>query len=67
MDKLKPKVGLSRRDMEWVVEGMLRSAPKDPALMARALCDLMMALIEKNNAALARSMNLSSNDEEKQK
>jgi hypothetical protein len=65
MDKAKNKVGLSRRDMEWIVEGVLRSAPKDPALMTRALCDLVMTLIEKNNDAIAKSMHKAAGEEEK--
>jgi len=50
------KVGLSRRELEWAVQGMLRQAPADPAGLARHLAELVMTLIEKNNAAIARAI-----------
>jgi hypothetical protein len=50
------KIGLSRREMEWAVQGALRHAPGDPGALARHLVELMMTLIEKNNAAIAGAL-----------
>lgn len=53
----KPKqVGLSRRDLEWAVAGMTRQLPRDQAELTKLLCDVVVTLIEKNNAAIARSL-----------
>lgn len=50
------RVGLSRRELEWVVQGMLRQTPSDPASLAKQLAELVVALIEKNNAAIAKTL-----------
>lgn len=50
------KIGLSRRELEWTVQGMLRQAPADPAALARHIADMLVTLMEKNNAAIARAL-----------
>jgi hypothetical protein len=50
------QVGLSRRDLEWIVASMTRRAPSDPAEMTKLVCDVMVTLIEKNNLALAKAL-----------
>jgi hypothetical protein len=50
------KIGLSRRELEWTVQGMLRQAPADPAALARLIADMMVTLMERNNAAIARAL-----------
>ncbi len=50
------QVGLSRRDMEWIVASMTRRLPTDPAEMTKLLCDVVVTLIEKNNHALHQAM-----------
>lgn len=52
----KKKLGLSRRDMEWVVSGMLQKVPSDPTALAKHLAEMVMTLIEKNNAAVERQL-----------
>ena len=52
----KKPIGLSRRELEWAVAGMTRQVPSDPAALTRMICDVVVALIEKNNAALARDL-----------
>ncbi len=52
----KRQVGLSRRELEWAVASMTRQLPRDPAELAKALCDVMVNLIDKNNEAIARAM-----------
>jgi hypothetical protein len=57
-------MGLSRRELEWVVAGMTRTVPSDPAALTRMICDVVMALIEKNNAALVRDLTAQSTPDE---
>lgn len=47
--------GLSRGELEYHLKWMLRKAPSDPAKTAEFLGEVMISLIEKNNAALAKS------------
>jgi hypothetical protein len=47
------KIGASRRELEWTLQGMLRSTPSEPQALVRHLGEVMIALIEQNNAALA--------------
>jgi hypothetical protein len=46
--------GLSRRQLEYHLHWMLRRCPKDPGKLPAFLGEVMVTLIEKNNAALAR-------------
>ena len=48
--------GLSRREMERELAWMLRRTPSDPAALAKVLGDAFIALIEKNNAAIAAKL-----------
>lgn len=47
--------GMSKRELERELRWMLRQVPTDPAKLAEFLGDCMVALIDRNNAALARS------------
>lgn len=47
--------GLNRRELERELGWLLRRTPKDPADLPRFLGDIVITLIEKNNAALAQS------------
>lgn len=49
-------MGMSRRELEWAVAGMTRQLPSDPTALTKLLCDVVVTLIEKNNAALAKSL-----------
>lgn len=64
MNAKKKKLGLSRRDMEWTVQGMLQKVPSDPAALAKHLADIVMTLIEKNNAAIEKHLAERRADEE---
>ena len=50
----KPGPGLSRSQLEYQLQWMLRQQPSDPSKMAEFLGDVMVTLIEKNNHALER-------------
>lgn len=47
--------GLSRRQLEYELRWLMNQAPTDPARLADFLGRCMVTLIDKNNAALARS------------
>lgn len=47
--------GLSRRQLEYHLTWMLQKCPRDPAKLPAFLGDVIVTLIEKNNAALARA------------
>lgn len=46
-------VGLSRRQLEREMQWLLRTLPADPMQLARLLGQVVITLIDKNNAALA--------------
>lgn len=46
--------GLSRRQLKYQLDWMMRRCPKDPEKLLEFLGEVMVTLIEKNNAALAR-------------
>ncbi len=46
--------GLSRRQLEYHLQWMLRQRPSDPDKLAEFLGAVMVTLIEKNNGELAR-------------
>ena len=52
----KKQLGMSRRELEWAVMSMTRNLPSDPTALTRLLCDVVVTLIEKNNAAIAKSL-----------
>lgn len=60
----KKKVGLSRREMEWLVQGMMHRVPGDPTAMVKHVLDAVMTLIEKNNAAIEKRLSERAHDEE---
>jgi hypothetical protein len=47
-------VGLTRRELEREAQWLMRHLPTDPAQLTRLMTQLVVTLIEKNNAALAR-------------
>jgi hypothetical protein len=49
-----PHPGLTRRQLEYELSWLLRRRPPDPAGMAQFLGELVVTLIDRNNAALAR-------------
>jgi hypothetical protein len=46
--------GLSRRELEYQLRWMLRRLPSDPDKVPEFLGEVVVTLIEKNNAAIAR-------------
>lgn len=48
--------GLTRRQLEREVQWLLRHVPADPAQLARLMTQVVVILIDKNNAALARRL-----------
>jgi hypothetical protein len=53
-DDRRHECGLSRRELEREVQWLMRHPPADPAQLARLLGQVVVTLIDKNNAALAR-------------
>ncbi len=49
-------LGLSRRELEREMAWLLRRLPEDPAKVPEALAAAVVALIDKNNAALAADL-----------
>ena len=47
-------VGLTRRELERELRWMMRTVPPDPAALAKLIGQVVVTLIDKNNAALAR-------------
>lgn len=58
------QVGLSKRDLEWAVAGATRQLPRDPAELARALSDLIVMIIDKNNQAIAAALERERDEED---
>ena len=50
------QVGLTRREMERELAWMLRSVPDDPKEFIKLLTQTVVALMDKNNEAIARSL-----------
>jgi hypothetical protein len=48
--------GLSRHELEREMTWLLRRLPHDPSTMPAALAELVVTLIDKNNAALANDL-----------
>jgi hypothetical protein len=47
--------GMSRRDLEYHLRWMMRKLPASPSKWPQFLGEVMITLIEKNNATLAKS------------
>ncbi len=47
-------VGLSRRELERECAWLMRHVPADPEQLAKLLAQVIVALIDKNNAAIAK-------------
>lgn len=50
------EVGLTRRELEREAQWLMRHVPAEPARLAKLLEQVVITLIEKNNAALAKRM-----------
>ena len=50
------QVGLSRRELERELAWLLRHPPSDPAQLAKLFGQIVVTLIDKNNAALAKRL-----------
>jgi len=50
------QLGLSRRELEREARWILRRVPNDPDKAAKYIVDIMIDLIDKNNAAIAESL-----------
>lgn len=50
------QVGLTRREMERELAWMLRSVPDDPREFVKLFTQTVVALMDKNNEAIARSL-----------
>ncbi|RKH55918.1 hypothetical protein [Corallococcus llansteffanensis] len=50
------QVGLTRRELERELAWMLRSIPDDPRELVKLLSTSVVALLDKNNEAIARSL-----------
>ena len=48
--------GLSRRELEREVQWLMRHVPGDPTQLLKYMTQVMVILIDKNNAALARRL-----------
>lgn len=59
---MKKTIGLSRRDLEWIVMSMTRSVPKEPEAAQKLLFDVVMTMIERNNAAITRELERDDDD-----
>jgi hypothetical protein len=53
-DRPSHPVGLTRRELERELAWQLRRVPTDPAELVKFLGQVIVTLIDKNNAALAR-------------
>jgi hypothetical protein len=49
-----PHHGLSRRELDYQLSWLMRRRPQDPAKLPDFIGELVVTLIDRNNAALAR-------------
>ena len=49
-------VGLDRSDLQYEVKWLMRKMPSDPARAMDFLTDVIVTMIDKNNAAIARHL-----------
>jgi hypothetical protein len=57
------QLGLSKRELERECAWLMRTVPADPQLLAKLFAQVIVALIDKNNAAIAK--HLASQDDHK--
>ncbi|MBP8810341.1 MAG: hypothetical protein KBG48_22950 [Kofleriaceae bacterium] len=57
------QVGLSRRKLEDELRWMLRHPPADSAALIKLLGQVIVTLIDKNNAAIAASLGAGDDDQ----
>jgi len=50
------QTGLSRRGLEREVAWMMRHVPSDPTALAKLITQVIVTLIDKNNAAIGRRL-----------
>lgn len=50
------QIGLSRRELERELAWMLRRTPDDPKALIKLLCDAVVSLLDKNNAAICQAL-----------
>lgn len=50
------RIGLSRRELERELNWLLRSPPDDLQKLAKLLANVIVALMEKNNARIAEDL-----------
>lgn len=55
-DEGQKHVGLTKRELERELQWMLRHLPTDPAALTKLIGQVIVALIDKNNAAIARRL-----------
>ena len=48
------QIGMSRRELEKECRWLMRHMPGDPAQLAKLLTQVVITLIDKNNAAIAK-------------
>ncbi len=53
---LSNQIGLSRFEMEREYKWLTRNPPKDPVKLVKLVGDAVITLIDKNNAAIAKSL-----------
>lgn len=51
----KKKKGMSRRDLEWHARDLVRGFSSDHQALAKAVADMVVAMIHKNNEELSKS------------
>jgi hypothetical protein len=49
------KKGMSRRDLEWHARDLVRGLPSDHQALAKAVAEMIVAMIHKNNEELSKS------------
>lgn len=49
-------IGLGRTELEYELRWMMRRAPKEPEKAIQFLGEVLISLIEKNNAAVAKQL-----------
>jgi hypothetical protein len=53
-DDRRQDVGLTRRELEREAQWIMRNLPADPRQLAKLMTQVLVTLIDKNNAALAK-------------
>jgi len=55
-------IGLTKRELEREVQWMMRRLPANPHELARLLAQVVVTLIDKNNAAIAAALRAHDDD-----